>query len=861
MAVLDVYARPLMPPVLAFMAGIVAGLYRPGLETAAYIGFAAACGVTGIYLLRRKNPRLAPLPMFLFLGYLALQPWTAPGFPPRHIVHFTGQQVWRVTGTVISQPVSRANRMNFLMTVEHLEAAGDLRQTTGRLRVTALGTTCGVERGDRISFESRLRQPRNFHNPGGFNYERYLAFQKVWATAFCDLDTVTLLDKGSGSGLTNHIDRMRVRVRELIDTTPAGEHRGVLAALLLGDRGQLAPSTTAAFQRVGIGHLLAISGLHIGIVATAAFFVLTRLLARIPWFLWNAATRKGAAIGTFLPVLAYAVLAGMSPSTQRALAMVAFFLATILLGRDQELANTLAVAALAILVAFPPVFFSASFQLSFAAVAAIIVGLSRLSPTPLTVAAPPTARLIRKAVLFALVSVWATLGTLPLTMYYFNQVSLIGIPANCLFVPLIGFLVVPAALLAVFLLPFSPVAAAAVLHPAAAVLAQSLKLVDLAAQLPFAAVRTVTPSLFEIAGYYLLAALIVSLVARRGPPAAPAAGRADLVAEGAVASGSTVRWARPVRIALLLVLSAMAADLGYWAYQRWGRQDLRATALDVGQGSATLIELPGGHCMLIDGGGYPDNAAFDVGARIVAPFLWHNKIRTIETLVLTHPNSDHLNGLIYIAENFNVRTIWTNGEPADTLGYRQLMAAVDKENIAHPAFRRLDRQVEIGGVKIEILNPPAEFLERRGAEPWRDLNNNSLVLRFTQGAISLLLCGDIAAGAEKELVSNAGERLKTTVLFVPHHGSKSSSTAAFVTATAPRIGVVSAGWQNRYHFPHAAVLKRYRQAQTRLLRTDRDGAVAVVTDGRRLSIRTTVAGRSDDPQRVPGMQEITSSRF
>ena len=843
------------------MAGMVAGLYVPGLEAAVFTGLAAACGVTAVYLLRRKNSRLAPLPMFFFLGYLALQPWTAPDFPPQHIVHFTGRQTWRITGTVASQPVARANRLSFLLTVERLEAADGLRPATGRLRVTALGTTCGIARGDRISFESRLRQPRNFHNPGGFNYERYLAFQKIWATAFCDLDTVALVDKGPGSGLTNRIDRMRARIRELIDTTPAGEHRGVLAALLLGERGQLAPATTAAFQRVGIGHLLAISGLHIGIVATAAFFLLTRLLARIPWFLWHAATRKGAAIGTFFPVVAYAVLAGMSPSTQRALAMVAFFLATILLGRDQDLLNTLAAAALAILVAFPPVLFSASFQLSFAAVAAIIVGVSRLSPAPLPVTAPPTARLIRKAVLFALVSVWATLGTLPLTMYYFNQVSLIGIPANCLFVPLIGFLVVPAALLAAFLLPFSPAAAAAVLHPAAAVLARSLELVDLAAQLPFAAVRTVTPSLFEIAGYYLLAVLLVSLVARRRPPAAPAAGRADSDAEETLASGSTDRWARPVRIALLLVLFAMAADLGYWAYQRLGRQDLRATALDVGQGSATLIELPGGHCMLVDGGGYPDNAVFDVGARIVAPFLWHNKIRTIETLVLTHPNSDHLNGLIYIAENFNVQTVWTNGEPADTLGYRRLMAAIDKEDIKHPAFRRLERQVDIGGVKIEILNPPEEFLSRRTAEPWRDLNNNSLVLRFTKGAISLLLCGDITAGAEKELVFNAGERLRTTVLFVPHHGSKSSSTAAFVAATAPRIGVVSAGWQNRYHFPHAAVLKRYRLAKTRLLRTDRDGAVAVVTDGRRLSIRTTVAGWPDDPQGSPAIQIIRNSMF
>jgi competence protein ComEC len=312
---------------------------------------------------------------------------------------------------------------------------------------------------------------------------------------------------------------------------------------------------------------------------------------------------------------------------------------------------------------------------------------------------------------------------------------------------------------------------------------------------------------------------------------------------GTVPSGGGFKRVQPIWVVLGLVLSAIVADIGYWTYQRLGRQDLRATFLDVGQGSATLFELPGGYCMLVDGGGYSDNAVFDVGARIVAPFLWHKKIKTVETLILTHPNSDHLNGLIYIAEHFNVQHIWSNGEPRNTTGYRQLMKTIKDKNITHPVFRRLDRQVEVAGVKIEILNPPPGFLERRQTEPWRNLNNNSLVARFSSGAISLLLCGDIMAKAEKELVTREGDRLKSTVLFVPHHGSDSSSTSGFIDAVRPQIGIISAGWRNRYHFPHPAVLKRYRQAKTRLLRTDQDGAISLATDGLRLSISTAIAGR------------------
>lgn len=846
--VLNVYARPLIPLALSFMVGIVGALFLTGFEPAVLVGLAAAFGFTVFCLIRRRNQRLSPLLIFLFLGYLSMQPWIAPRFPPHHIIHFTGLQKWHVTGTVVSRPVPHINRLNFLMTVERIEAAGISRSVTGRIRVTAIGTGCGFSHGDRISFESRIREPRNFSNPGGFDYKRHLAFQEVWATAYSPLESVTILSERPRSGIGNWIDRMRDRILELIDTTPVGEHRGVLAALILGERSRLAPETTASFQRVGIGHLLAISGLHIGIVAATVFFLLSRILSRIPWFLWNAGTRKWAALGTFFPVLAYALLAGMSPSTQRALAMVGVFLLTFLYGRDQDLLNTLAVAAMTLLVVYPPVFISASFQLSFAAVFAIIYGMARVPLTPQSLSAPVTSRALRKFTLFVLVSVWATLGTLPLTMFYFNQVSLIGILSNCLFVPIIGFGVVPSGLLAAFLLPVSSNAAAAIMNLSAAVLAQTLKLVGLMSQLPFAAVQTVTPSLFEIACYYLLVFAVVVLISRRRQDEAPAAGNPEYRLDsdgtfGTMPSGGGFKRIQPIWVALALVLSAIATDIGFWTYQRLGRQDLRATFLDVGQGSAALLELPGGYCMLVDGGGYSDNAAFDVGARIIAPFLWQKKIRTVETLILTHPNSDHLNGLIYIAKHFNVQHIWSNGEPGNTSGYRQLMKTIRDENITHPMFRKLDRQVEVAGVKIEILNPPPGFLERRQAEPWRDLNNNSLVARFTSGAISLLLCGDITAKAEKELVTREGDRLKSTVLFIPHHGSDSSSTPGFIDAVQPQIGIVSAGRQNRYHFPHPAVLKRYRQAKTRLLRTDQDGAISLATDGLRLSISTAIADR------------------
>jgi competence protein ComEC len=849
----DVYARLLAPVVMSFMAGIVAGRLLPGFALTVSIGLAAALLATVISLRRSKKGRFAPVLVFFLLGYLSLQPWLVPGFPVHHISHFTGQQKWRLTGTIVSRPFPRANRFIFQMAVEAIEGAGVSRPATGRLRVTAVGSTCDFARGHRIAFESRLRRPRNFHNPGGFDYERHLAFQKIWATAYCALEDVALLSDSPTGGIGHRIDRLRDRILDLIDTTADGAHRGVLAALIVGERGGLTPETTAAFRRIGIGHLLAISGLHIGIVAATVFFLLSRLMSHFQWFLWNAAIRRWAALGTFLPVAVYALLAGMSPSTQRALVMVCVFLLAVLVGRDQDLLNTLAAAAMLLLVVDPPVLFSASFQLSFAAVLAIVCGLSCFPSLRLQHPLPLRARLVKKASAFVLVSIWATLGTLPLTMYYFNQVSVVGIFSNCLFVPIIGFVVVPCGLLAAFLLPVSAAAAAGLMHLAAAVLSQTLTLVSLVARLPFAAFQTVTPSILEMTCYYLLVILVATLASRHWPTSAMAGEspyrrpRVDHPTEKMASGGSFNKKARLAVLALTFVVVAFAADIGYWVFQRVGRQDLRVTVLDVGQGSAALLELPGGYCILLDGGGMADNAVFDVGARIIAPFLWRKKIKTVETLILTHPNSDHLNGLIYIAEHFNVKKLWTNGEPGQIAGYRQLMNIVAKRKILHPAFSQLERRMSIAGVDVEILNPLPGFIKNGHAKRASELNNNSLVLRFVKGKTSFLFCGDIEAETEKTLVARHGDRLSSTILLIPHHGSLSSSTPGFVKAVRPRIGVVSAGWRNRYRFPHPAVVERYRQFDTRLLRTDRNGAISLTADGRQLSIRTAISEGHGSP--------------
>jgi competence protein ComEC len=246
--------------------------------------------------------------------------------------------------------------------------------------------------------------------------------------------------------------------------------------------------------------------------------------------------------------------------------------------------------------------------------------------------------------------------------------------------------------------------------------------------------------------------------------------------------------------------------------------------------------LPGGHTVLIDGGGFSDNNTFDMGARVIAPFLWRKKIGKIDTLVLSHPNSDHLNGLIYIARHFNVKTIWTNNEARDTEGYRRLQNIIAQKQIERPNFQDMPRHQQINGVEFCFLYPPADFMARKADQKWRNANNNSLVVKVSFGRISFLFPGDIAAEAERELVGLAGKDLACDVLLVPHHGSRSSSSQPFLSKVQPDVAVISAGWKNRFRFPHAQVLKAYENIGCRLFRTDRNGAIMFKTDGNHLSV-------------------------
>jgi competence protein ComEC len=298
----------------------------------------------------KKTVFVSPLILFAAMGYLSIQPWVAPEFSPHHIINHVDSYPVKIAGVIDTHPWKNANRKKFLLQTETLRVNNRSLHVTGKIRVTVSGKGPDLFKGDRISFSSKIRSVRNFNNPGGFDYKRYMAFKKVWGTSYVSGDRVFIEERDSNEGIQLIITSARSKIAHLIDTTGEGKQQDVLKALVLGDKNSISPDLRDAFNRAGVGHLLAISGLHIGIVATAAFVLLRFIFSRVNLFLLKAWTKKGAVILSVIPVCIYGIISGMLPSTQRAVIMVIVFLMALLFEREQDTMNTLAVAAMVILV-------------------------------------------------------------------------------------------------------------------------------------------------------------------------------------------------------------------------------------------------------------------------------------------------------------------------------------------------------------------------------------------------------------------------------------------------------------------------------------------------------------------------------
>ena len=656
--------------------------------------------------------------------------------------------------------------------------------------------------GDKIRFDARLKTFKSFNNPGRFDYEKFMALAGFSCSAAVgDGRYIVPMGRGRLPFFRRLMEKLQAPVRTFFEKFLDHRNAALFRALILGERQGIDPSLRETFNRSGLGHVLAVSGLHMGLVAWAAFFMFKWGLSRSYRLTLATDIRKWSAFLTCFPVVGYALLAGCRVSSERAMIMVLAYLISIILGKEKEVWSTLSLAGLVILFLDPGAIFTPSFQLSFAAVTGILwltpsilkrVGYERDMAKECRSAAESV--LVYMTGLTA-VSIAALYFLLPLTAFYFHRIPLVSVPANLTTIPILGLWVLPSGLLSLLLLPFSSPLAVSLLHASAWGLDIMMEIIHFWSTLSWASIWIFTPNLLEIGLFYALT--FFAFFARQN------------------------RWAR---MGLAAVVMLAILDAAFWVHRVKFNRNLEVVFLDVGKGNAALISFPGGKKMMIDGGGFPGNY-FDVGQRVIAPFLWHRKIASIDYLALSHPQADHMNGLRFIAEAFHPREFWHNGDPVETPSYKDLMETLKKNRVALKIVAQLQGKININGAEIEILYPGP--FNTMGHPTSKGLNDRSMVLRISYAGTSVLFPGDLEEPGEKALVERAGNRVKSDILLSPHHGSRTSSSRAFLDRVAPRVCVISSGTDRFGRFPHPSVLKRLTEMGCRSICISRSGAVTV----------------------------------
>ena len=838
--------EPLILPLVAFAAGILVDQALPFSTREAVL----AAGALAVLALLPASPwikRTAMLFAMLFAGAFAAA-WHRPGPPPE--IDATSKEIVIVAGCVVEPTVFAEDRAQFTLELApgaraRVTIPSDESDDEGDPAPARLGY------GQRIEIVARLRHPHNFNNPGSFDYAAYLARRDIFWTASMPRNTPpTVLPGRCGSRFMAGIFALRTAALDRIDGLYSGDYaRGMMEAVLIGETERLERVWTDDFRRTGTFHALVISGVHVTVLAAVLLF----LLRLFPLSELSALAMTAAAAWL------YALVSGFSAPVVRAAGGFTLYTLARACFRRARVMNLLAAVALVYLAWDPSQIFEASFQLSFLAVAAIgalaapllesttgpyaqgLRGLAnadldphiyshgdpqivqfrvevRLAAETLWLWTQLPARwaqeflsLALRALLFAfeMVVISATMQiglALPMAEY-FHRVSFTGLSANLLIVPAMN-AVVPLGFMAIFSgWRWIGWLAGALLRFSARVAGWHANLEP--------AWRVPDPPLWLVLAF--AAALIACAVLIRR---------------------KVWRWPAIVTVIGLFVLLL---------WQPWLDLPptglLELTAIDVGQGDSLLVVLPRGEIMLVDGGGQlvygrQRRSNLNIGEDVVSPYLWNRGIRRIDVMVATHSHQDHIGGLPSVMSNFRPKELWTGANPPEELvelARRLGIPASEK----HPAGR-----IERSGATLEVLAPSDDY---RTDKPG---NNDSLVLRINYGSRSFLLTGDMERGIEAKLLAS-GVDLHADVLKVGHHGSRTSSTQAFLEAVSPSVALISVGFENSFGHPHPDVVGRLMARHAAILRTDLDGLVSARTDGQALWFDLQAWQGQPQPLRFP----------
>ncbi len=810
---------PLAVPLLLFVSGIILGN-----AVSSYFYPVLFLSILSILSFCHFNKQtrfklFVVLFHFIFLmGFLLISFHSPDIIGTKLNLEYFGKKNLLITGLVASMPKQNQRRTKFALKILTIKKDNDDQENKikSKIEIFSYYGTPNLQYGDVISYRGSIKRPRNFANPGGFNYVKYLSFKGIAGISFVRGEKIVIHNSNNNfkysTQFIRRINKLRHEFSGFIHGLTINSRHGdkvfsILSAVTTGLKDDLPDQLRENFSKAGVSHIIAISGLHLSIIAAIFFFCFNFLFSRFKPLLVRGLAGKAAYLTTLIPLLFYALLSGFSPSTQRAFIMISVYMLSFVLDREKDVLNSLAAAALIILIIDPCALFAISFQLSFSAVLFIVLGMYAIKDILFF----KKNNFLNKFFIFILVSFFAGLGTLPLVMYYFNIISFVQVIANLMIIPLIGFIAVPLGLAGFFIFPFSKIVSGSLIKLSIPFLSFAIDFVEYITSFSFSWARCITPHLIELVCFY------------------------------AIILGSfnfLITKTKKSICFILFFLFLFFLYSGFILEKRYFSSNLQITNLDVGQGNSALIEGPKGIRILVDGGGFSYRSGFDTGKYIVGPFLWYKRINKLDAVILTHPEKDHMNGLIFVLKNFKVGMLIKNSDYRKTKAYSDLMRICLKKNIK--IFQiplKNNKDINIGDLNISFFNPISKKIIMDNFTK-NDYNNNSLVFIIKYNKFKILFPGDIMKKTEQILASKSDRSLRSDVLIAPHHGSLTSSISCFLDRVKPEAVIISCGLYNQYHFPSKLVLARYRAKNINFYRTDYQGAVKIMSNGEKFSIST-----------------------
>ncbi len=670
--------------------------------------------------------------------------------------------------------------------------------------------------GDVLLVTGKLETPPRLND---FDYKGYLAHQGIYSTML--YPEIEVLEGGKGFKPLEWVYSLRNRLSQTLAQVLPEPQASLAQGIFLGIRGNIPPAVKADFSHTGTAHLLAISGLHLSIVAGILLSLGIWLFGRRRYtYIWLA-------LGT---IWLYALLTGMHPPIVRGAIMASLFLTAELLGRQRSAITSLVFAAAIMVGISPQILWTASFQLSFLAMAGLILVF------------PPIQAIGRKVVNATLgedgravsianfitdsfsITMGAIIAVWPVVAYYFGIISFVAPLATFLTLPALPGIIIAGALAGGLGLIFLP-AAQVIAWLAWLFLSYMLLVVNGFAALPISSIEvgSIDPTLIWV--YYLVLASVIWLNSNRKKwtnlmPKATAWLKPGISRITSFPPKIPKKWVIPPLLLVAALVSFTAITMP--------DDKLHVSFLDVGQGDAILIQK-GNQQVLVDGG--PSPQAINLGLGNKMPF-WD---RTIELVILTHPSADHITGLVEVLQRYKVKQVLYPDLDFKSDIYDEWLSLIEEKDIKY-TLAQAGQQIDLGGgVVIKVLNP--QYPPFTGTESDID-NNNGVVLHISMGKASFLLTADIMWEAEFELIV-CRANLSSTVLKVGHHGSGTSTTQEFLAVVNPQLAVISVGKDNRFGHPNPEVMAwlEDRIGSENIYRTDEQGTIEFITDGKRLWVR------------------------